>query len=134
MANLVITVANVRKRQGAEVLGGFAAVPITPGDGVGFRDDGLVYTARNSSAGAAVVSGVALNTASVNQPVDVLVSGNMDIGATLTVGTIYVISGSSGRIFPSADLSVGNIVSIIGIATTTSNLSVLPHASGVGAP
>ncbi len=135
MANLTITEADVRKRPGAVVLGGTSGTIITAGDAVTFREsDGLVYTTTTNSAISAAVDGVALNAASLNQPVDVLIRGDMNLGATLVIGTIYTISSSSGRIRPSTDAFEGDQVSIIGIATTVDNLNVKPHASGVGAP
>lgn len=46
----------------------------------------------------------------------------INLGATLTVGAVYVVSVNPGGIAPLADLGSGDFVTIIGVATTTALL------------
>lgn len=48
--------------------------------------------------------------------------GKMNVGATLTVGTTYVVSATKGAICPIADLTTGDYVTILGTASTTALL------------
>jgi len=57
--------------------------------------------------------------------------GNMDLGATLTVGETYVVSSTSGGIAPIGDLVSSNYVSILGIATASDNLNLAINVSGI---
>lgn len=43
----------------------------------------------------------------------------VNLGATLTVGTVYGISATKGAIAPIADITSTQFVTVIGIATTT---------------
>ena len=75
--------------------------------------------------------GIALNGGAINQPVAVQKSGDVTIGATLTPGLAYYLSDTPGGICPIADVGSGEYSCIIGIATSTTVLDVLPHYSGV---
>ncbi|WP_306049201.1 hypothetical protein [Oceaniradius stylonematis] len=133
MADLTITAANVVRGSGAKVLDRTAGVAITAGQTVYEAADGGMQLADCDSATAAarVPEGIALNDAAANQPVQVLKSGDITIGATLTPGTAYYQSANAGGIAPVADLATGDYPCIVGIAKSASLLSVKIHASGV---
>jgi hypothetical protein len=61
-------------------------------------------------------------------------AGNINLGATLTVGQIYVLSATAGGIAPVADLATGHYPSILGVATTASNLLMGILVSNVAKP
>jgi len=42
----------------------------------------------------------------------------------MTVGEVYVVSATAGGIAPVGDLTTGNYVTVLGVATTTSNLQL----------
>lgn len=137
MADLTITAANVVSASGSVRGSGFSNDTIVAGKNIA-KDpsDGLYYLADNNSATAARrhTDGVALNAASPGQPVDFHVSGNLNPGATVVVGTIYVLSATAGGICPAADLASGSYTSILGVGTTASNIACQIQNSGVAVP
>ena len=125
MDDLSITAGNVVAATGSSVVPGTAGEAITAGQ--------VVY--KNTSTGKYMLAdvddsekyaaeGIALNGASNGQPLDVCSSSSdLDIGATLTVGTVYVLS-ADGAISPAADLTTGDYAVVIGVATATDSLKV----------
>lgn len=134
MADLTITAANVVKGSGSSIDRGTAGATITAGQVV-YKDaaNGKYLLADSDSATAAVRNaiGIALNGAANNQPLSVLTSGDITIGATLTAGTDYWLSNTPGGICPRADVGSGEYPTMLGIAKSTSVLSVNITASGV---
>lgn len=61
-------------------------------------------------------------------------TGSIDLGATLTVGEVYVVSTNKGKIAPLSDLTTGDYVTILGVASATDNLLLNINASGVAKP
>ncbi|RVH50702.1 hypothetical protein [Sinorhizobium meliloti] len=85
----------------------------------------------NNGTGTRTVHGISLNGASLNQPVSIHKSGDITIGATLVAGTDYWLSGTAGGICPRADLVAGMDTIQIGIAKSTTVLSVDIQDPGV---
>lgn len=90
----------------------------------------------NSSANNALASGyqnglcIALASApGAGQPLTLLRSGRLNIGATLTAGKTYVASQNAGKIAPLSDLTSTMFTSILGIAVNTTYL-VTPQQAG----
>lgn len=88
----------------------------------------------DSSATTAVLAGVALNGAASGQPLHVLTAGQLTAGATVTVGEIYVLSGTAGGIAPEGDLASGDYVSVLGVGISATVIDVKLHVSGVQVP
>lgn len=133
MADLTITAANVVAGSGSKKATGTAGATITAGQVVYFdTTDSKYKLADTDSATAAVRSpaGIALNGASNNQPLTVLTSGPVTIGATVAVGDVYYLSGTAGGLAPFADVAAGDYPCIIGICTSTSVLDVKIHEAG----
>lgn len=129
MADLTITAANVLRPDTLSVIDSqhIAGGTITQGQPVYMdtSDSNKLKAARANAATTDYVFGIALNAASSGQHVTVLREGNITIGATLTVGQTYVLSAAAaGGIAPISDLVSTNYVSILGVATTASNLKV----------
>ncbi|KFL31478.1 hypothetical protein JP75_08020 [Devosia riboflavina] len=83
--------------------------------------------ADNDSATAEIrsIGGLALNGAAADQPVVLALNGAVvNVGAVLTAGTDYYLSGTPGAICPRADVTTGDDPIRIGIALTTSNLQL----------
>lgn len=142
MADLSITAANVVAASDASLLQVTAGETITAGQPV-YKDtaDNNEYKLCDHEAQAsAVVAGVALNGASDGQPMRIITTGNLNPGATVTVGEIYCASGSvgtgnaAGGICPEGDLASGDFVTVLGIGTTTSNIAIDIQVSGVAVP
>lgn len=133
MADLVITAANVVPGAGKQTANGTAGASITAGQPV-YLDNttGTIKPASaNTSAATAAVVGIAVNGASANQPVVYQTAGVLALGAVLTTGKVYVASANSGNIAPVADLASGWNTTILGYATSASNLQVNLVVSGV---
>lgn len=82
------------------------------------------------SATAATAVGIALNTATANQPVRVATGGSVGFGAIFTAGVFYYLSPTAGGICAVADLS-GSRVTQLGYASTTSNFIIDITVTGV---
>lgn len=134
MADLSITAASVVPRAGSRSATGTAGATITAGQVV-YLDpaDGRYKLADTDSAtvAARTPAGIAANAASSGQPLSVIVSGPVTIGATVAAGVAYYLSGTSGGICPVADVASGDYPVIIGMATSTSILNVNIQAPGV---
>lgn len=134
MADLSITATAVLAGSGATTEHGTLGGTVTAGQVV-YKDsaDGLMRLADNNSGTAAARApyGIALNGGATGQPVKVLRAGNLTLNAVLTLGVAYYLSDTPGGICPVADLATGEYPTIIGLATSTTNLSVDIQASGV---
>jgi hypothetical protein len=127
MADISITAANVKLVSGP-TKGRTAGATIVAGQvcyqAAATKKSGL---ADNDSATAEVraVDGLALNGAAADQPVELAGNGAVvNVGAVLTAGTDYYLSGTPGAICPRADVTTGDDPIRIGIALTTSNLQL----------
>lgn len=95
-------------------------------------DENKLKAARANALTTAACIGVALNSASAGQPLSYQETGGINLGATLAVGETYCVSdATAGQIVPVADLGTGDYVTILGVATTTSNLALGIITSGV---
>lgn len=133
--DLVITVANVAKGTGAQLYPGTAGETITAGQSC-YLDaaDTKLKLADVNVTGKDVIHGIALHGSLNGQPLTVITAGNYNPGATVAIGTIYVASATPGGIAPVADLVSGWKTSILGIATTTTNIKLGINNSGVAVP
>ena len=138
MADLSITAANVAAAAGeVSKQEWVAGATITAGQAI-YIDSAASNVAKlaqsDGTAAEAEVKGVAMNGASSGQPVIIATSGDIDLGATLTVGEIYVLSQTAGAICPASDLATGDYVSILGVATAADELKIILTNSGVEVP
>lgn len=127
MADLTITAASVVPGSDASIQSGYASEAITAGKAVYKASaTGKWGLADSNSATAEVrqATGIALNGASANQPISVQTAGAITIGATLTAGVEYYLSDTAGGICPVADVGSGEYVCLIGLATSTTVLSL----------
>ncbi len=137
MPDLSITAASVLAYADVSPREGTAGATITAGQVVyvDTSDSNKIKLADcDSSSSTAVVAGVALHGASSGQPIKYAPSGEITIGATVTVGEIYVLSGTAGGIAPEADLASGDYVSILGVGTTAARIRFNINNSGVQVP
>ena len=134
MADLVITAAKVLASASGSRMDGKAGEAISAGKAV-YIDPvtGLWMLADSNSATAEArrAAGIALNAAALNQPDAVHKSGDIVIGATLTAGVAYYLSDTPGGICLVADVGSGEYVCLIGLAKSTSVLSVAIQFPGV---
>lgn len=135
MADLTIsTPGSVVKYSNAKTAWGTAGTTITAGQSLYLdANTNLLMPAIDTSAAAAAAVGIALNGGSVNQPIQYITSGGVNLGATLTLGVTYVVGAGAGGISPIADIGTGEYPTILGIAITTSRLEVNINRSGIAA-
>ena len=137
MADLSITAANVAANTGASEEKLTAGATITAGQAV-YLDSAASNVAKlaqsDGTEAEAAVRGIAINGAASGQPVNIVRSGTMDLGATLTVGETYVVSQTAGGVAPIGDLGSGDYVTHLGIATAADELTLSIKASGVEVP
>ena len=131
MADLTITAANVVQTAG-DVSDGTAGGTITAGMPLykDAADLGHLKAAADTSATVSACVGIALHGASDGQPLKYARNGSINLGATLTVGMPYVVS-AAGLIAPIIDGATGDFITVLGIATTASNLSLQIHVGGI---
>ena len=137
MADLSITAANVGvKAAGGQVRIVQVGEAVTQGQPARFNSsDSKYYKAQADSATNATCVGVFLTAASADGYATLLSgTGVLNPGATVTVGTVYVVSATSGGIAPEADLATGEYVSVIGIGTASDEITMQINNSGIAKP
>ena len=113
--------------------GGISGATITPGQGCYLDTSTNRYElALGDAVGTAELAGFAEHGANDGQPLS-LISEGLITGLTgLTAGETYVLSDdSAGDIMEIGDLGTGDIVTIVGVALSTTTLYVNILASGV---
>jgi hypothetical protein len=126
MADLTITVADVKKTDSTSIAEGIAGATITAGQPV-YKDSTASNKLKPADAdvlASAAAVGIALHGASADQPLKYATSGNLTLSAVMTAGAVYVVSTNAGGIAPVADLGSGDYVTLLGIATSTTNLKL----------
>jgi hypothetical protein len=124
-ADLTVTATSVVQGTVAVTTTGTAGEALTAGQMVYKKAaDGRWYKGDCNSATAEVrvAKGVALNGAAAGQPAVVQTAGQVTIGATLTAGTVYYLSGTPGGIRPAADNTTGDYPQAVGMAISTTVL------------
>ncbi len=136
MADLTITAANIIPVSGYQFEDGNAGETITRGMAVYKKEsDSKWYKAQHDGTVAeAAAKGIALQDAGANQPLRVQTGGSLGFGAILSVGQIYCVSATAGGICPYSDVGAADYVTLLGVASTTSNLLLKIFPSGVTIP
>lgn len=85
-----------------------------------------VKPARANAVATSKAIGIALNSASSGQPVDYVTNDNeFTIGGTSAAGIILTVSASTaGGIAPSADMTSGNYVTVLGVMTSATKAKI----------
>jgi hypothetical protein len=134
MADLAITAASVLPGTGAKIVEGTAGASVTAGQVVYLDSSANSYKLADCNSATAAVrspAGIALHASATGQPLAVATAGPVTIGATLTAGVAYYLSGTPGGIRPVADNTTGDYPVILGIATSTTVLNVKIQEAGV---
>ena len=133
MANLSITAANVGISAATSITSRVqVAEAVTQGQPVYLDSVSQKYYKCDSTTAAKALSrGIVLSPSATDGYSLILTQGALIAGATLVVGETYVVSATSGLIAPVGDLSTGNFVTQLGVASTASVLVVDINATGV---
>lgn len=129
MADISITAANVQRVNSTDttqIAQGVAGATITAGQ-VLYIDaaTNTLKLAQATVLASSQVAGIALHGAASGQPVQYAYDGELVVGGTLALGTVYVLSANAGGIAPSADLDTSsgtNYGSLLGIAKSATTL------------
>lgn len=129
-ADLVITATSVA---GSITATRPAGGTTTAGQGLYFDGTNVWPTDPTFAGGSkAICVGVALNGGAASQPISYQGTGQVTIGATVAIGTIYVCShNAAGKIAPWADLVSTDYVTIVGIAPDTTHINLALNATGI---
>lgn len=132
MTDVSITAASVVSGSDDIEYGVLAAEAVTAGKVV-YKNAAGKWALADSDGAAALhaAKGVALNGASLNQPLAVQKSGPITIGGTLVAGDPYYLSNTAGGICPKADVGTGEEVVLLGLAASTTVLDLDIQKSGV---
>lgn len=135
MADLTITAASVIQGSNAVVVHGTAGASITAGDAV-YKDsaDSEWKLADNNDTDLKSGSngfGIALHAAEDGQPLSVQTQGNIDLGATLSVGETYIVSANAGKIADIGDATTNTYMTYVGYADAADNLVMAIGHTGV---
>lgn len=132
MADLTVTAASVAYISGGKATG-TAGATITAGQSVYL--DAATSTVKladaDASAATADCIGIALHGSLAGQPITYQTDGTLTIGATMTLGAPYFVSATAGGICPPADVVSPLRTTLIGVATTTTVLTLKLYTSGV---
>lgn len=133
MADLVLTAASVLASSDATIEHGRAGAAITAGQVVALNTTTgkLVLADADGATGIDRPRGIALNGASDGQPLAIVKAGDVTFNAVLTAGVTYYLSPTPGGIAPRADVLTGDIVSVLGVAKSTTVLALDIQYSGV---
>ena len=132
MADITVVAANVKPAASTVTKKGIAGEAISAGQSIFKAADGGIELCENDQAALdAACIGVALNDAAVDQPIEFAITGDVNMGAIMTIGETYVVGAAPGGIAPEVDVTAGEFLTVIGVATTTSNLKLGILQSGV---
>lgn len=128
IADLTITASSVINVNGGICKDFLAGASLIAGQSVYLDTNNVWQKAQSDSAahlGSGARTGITLHAAGTGQPIAVQESGVITIGATVTVGTLYVISAAAaGGIAPFTDLVSTNKIHILGIGSTAARIDM----------
>lgn len=127
MADITVTVANVKWVSGSRPFVGKAGATVTRGQSAYLNTSTLKYELGDADTDAAsVFAGIFLTDG--YDGADVLIAppgAVVNWGATLTAGTIYVLSTTAGGVAPWADLAAGDYIVVLAIGAGTANAEIV---------
>lgn len=127
MADLTITASAVLASENAGRASGTAGEAIDAGEVVYLASASKKWMLADSdsvTAEARRATGIALNSAALNQPITVATGGDVTLGAVLTAGQAVYLSDEPGKMCPLADLATGDYVCLLGLAKSTTVLAL----------
>lgn len=133
MADVTVTAANVKpvgtSRTVQTVLLGET---VTQGQPLYLKAaDSKYWKADADTLAEAAAAGIAITPGVADDYAIMLTAGTINMGGTLAVGQVYVVSVNAGGVAPYSDLGSGDYVTILGVATTTAILNVDINVTGI---
>tara|TARA_Y100000310_G_scaffold343421_1_gene450962 strand:+ start:1956 stop:2366 length:411 start_codon:yes stop_codon:yes gene_type:complete len=133
MADLSITASAIIPQDLAKLVQLPAAEAISQGQSV-YKNSTDQWALADADAAATVATllGIATQTVTAaTQPLQAIVTGDLAMGAILAVNEAYVVSETAGGIETHSAHSSGDFLGFLGIAKTTSILTMHTFISGV---
>ena len=133
MAAIAQTAANVRHVSGDRG-SATAGEALTAGNPIYLdaADSDKAKKTDTDTLAQSVCVGIALHDAANGQPVLYAKPGSVvNLGATLTVGEIYLPGPTAGQIVPVADQASADYVTILGVSLTAANLYLMCYNSQI---
>ena len=129
MADITVTEANVRVKAGdVQTSVVQAGEAIARGQSV-YLSSNKYYLADNSvDLATAAAVGVSLTSCVTNGYFVIVTKGDMDVGATLVVGEVYIVTDTAGGIGPIGDVLTTQFTTPLGHAKDAATLEVNPIA------
>ena len=120
-----VTIGTLAVYTDSQVQGATAGETVTAGQVVyRLSTDGEMYLGDADDAAKDDITGIVLIGGGDGESILILSSGGIDLGATLTVGEVYVLSTTAGGIAPIGDLLAGDFVTILGVAKAANRLQL----------
>lgn len=123
MPDVTFTATAIKAGAGARVSEQTLGTTGTAGQAVYKDTDGTLKLADADAVATAGVIGLLLNGGATGQAARIIEGGNMTCDG-LTKGTAYFLSPTAGGICPESDVLAGDVPVFVGIATSTTNLSI----------
>jgi hypothetical protein len=134
MSDLSVTAASVLKGSNATIEHGISGETIAQGKQL-YKSSStgkwMLADSNSATVEARTPTATALCGASLDQPITVQKRGDITIGATLVANTAYYMSDTPGGICPLADVGTGEYMTLIGIAKSTTVLTLAYESTGV---
>lgn len=145
MADLSVTAANVATVSGGVCKDFVAGEAIAAGQCVYLKSSNNKWMLAQADGTAEEVGGtpaaptrfgIAVSTGVLNQFMAVQETGIITMGATVTVGKIYVVSAAAGGVAPVADITVStHKLTVLGIGASASTIDMaMKSATGYAIP
>lgn len=135
MADLSQTAANVKPGPTAQIQSVTWGETVTQGNSVYKKADGYYWNTDASAAATNTAGGIAMTPGVAGEAGVIVPPGNdVNLGATLTVGEVYVCSENAGKIKLHSALVSTEFVTVLGVAKTAALLAFDPIVSGVAKP
>ena len=133
MADVSFTAASIKPGTNAQTQEVMFGATITQGMVVYLDSSDNEYKIADctTSATTAAAAGIALTGGAAGQPGVIITGGNLTTSAHLSLASPVYILSEAGLICPAGDLANDDYVTIIGVATSTTNLKLSLNASGV---
>jgi hypothetical protein len=134
MTDIVIAAALVVAGADSSAVSGVAGEAIAAGKAVyqsSATKKWMLADSNSVTAEARQAKGIALNGASLNQPIAIHKGGDITIGGTLVAGQAVYLSDTPGGLCPLADVGSGEYLCLIGLAKSTTVLDVDIQFPGV---
>ena len=137
MADVSFTAASFIAGSGAVTEYGTAGEAVARGNAVYLKaSDQEYYKADCTSADSDAVAGFALNDAGNGQPIKILSEGNVtcdNLSLSITGNNCVYVLSEAGAICPVGDLAADDYVTVVGAATSATNLKVKIVVTGAQA-